>query len=450
MNHLEAWSHWVAGAPPITAAPALARATDAVIDTVACILSSRHEQVVTNVARTVTAQGRCTVVGAGRCDAEAAALLNGTAAHAQDFDDYHAPSVAHVSAVLVPTALAEAEMLAAGGRRMLDAYIVGLQVMAVLGRLMNMGHYLAGWHATSTLGAVGAAAVAARLRSLTATQCGWALSLATSMASGFRCQIGSMAKPLHAGLAAQAGIRAAALAQAGVTASSTAFDGPCGALALWNAADPVAPPVPTAVDAAGLSIDVDGLVVKQYPCCGYIARLVDAAIDIAQRADFAVDRVGQVRLSVPERHLQVVQYHRPEDALQARFSYPFCIAAALAQAAVTNASFSRQNIRQPEIQQLLPRITVTGYAVDPAIPDSAAQIPDHIAVEMTDGSVIDMTVEQPLGSPGKPLTTDALLHKLFANNPCPEIAARQAPLTEQLVGLAQLDDIRQLTALLAG
>src|SRR5690606_852739 len=136
-----------------------------------------------------------------------AALVNGAAAHALDFDDNFDPAKAHASAVLVPAILALAEGRAGeppiSGFAMLDAYIVGLQIMGRTGQGVNPYHRDRGWHATATLGAIGAAAACARLLRLSAGQAAHALSLATSMASGSMAQFGTMAKPLHAGLAAK-------------------------------------------------------------------------------------------------------------------------------------------------------------------------------------------------------------------------------------------------------
>lgn len=449
MNALEKLAAWMATAEPVDAPLALARAGDAVIDTLACVLSSKDEEVVASVAATVTANvnAPCTLPGLPCAEAADAALVNGTAAHAQDFDDYHSPSVAHASAVLVPAVVAVAECLDAGGRRVLDAYVVGLQAMAVLGNLLNMDHYLHGWHATSTVGTVGAAAACARLYGLDAARCEAALSLATSMGGGFLCQAGFMAKPLHAGLAAQGGSRAASLARAGVTASADAFDGPRGALRLWTSAQH-RPPAAAATDFSKYSIETDGLCVKPYPCCGYVTRSVDAALAVAGRDDFCADEIKAVHLSVPDRHLEVVSYHAPANVLQARFSFPFCIAAALVRGRLAAASFSPQNLADPAVRKLMTRITLEGYPADPAIADGSAQIPDTLSVEFNDGRTLTKTVGQPRGSPAHPFGTGTLLAKLWENNRHREIHERRQSLDEKLLRLAELNSIREVTALL--
>ena len=141
-----------------------------------------------------------------------------------DFDDYDLASVSHPSAVLVPALIALGEERCASGSEILDAYIVGLEVIARVGMAVNMSHYALGWHATATIGAIGAAAACARIMNLNAEEIANAISLATSMASGYKSQFGTMAKPVHAGLAAKSGVIAAAMGAAGITASSDTLD----------------------------------------------------------------------------------------------------------------------------------------------------------------------------------------------------------------------------------
>src|SRR4051812_42815269 len=183
--------------------------------------------------------GRCGVFGTSlRRSAADAALTNGTAAHALDYDDMCFVSLAHPSAPLVAAALAAAEVAGAPGRAVLDAYIVGFELEGRLGRAMNPRHYQRGWHCTATLGTIGAAAAASRLLGLDVGATGHALAIAASEASGLKENFGTMVKPLHAGLAARNGVVAAQLARAGMTASAAAIDGPQGFLAALDSERP--------------------------------------------------------------------------------------------------------------------------------------------------------------------------------------------------------------------
>src|SRR5690606_570811 len=157
-----------------------------------------------------------------------AALVNGTAAHALDFDDNFDPAKAHATAVLAPAILALAEQEDASGAACLDAYIAGLQILGRVGQGLNPYHRNRGWHATATVGAVGAAAACARLLGLDARQAAYALSISTSMSAGFMSQFGTMTKPIHAGLAAKAGVIAASVAKNGIDAGMGTLDGRTG------------------------------------------------------------------------------------------------------------------------------------------------------------------------------------------------------------------------------
>ena len=201
-------ARWITGSPLDQNSVATQRARVAVQDTVACMLAGSSKSVTQRVAQSIEGlgSGPCTTVSGASLAAPWAAMLNGTAAHALDFDDYDFPAASHPSAVLVPAAFALAEELGASGADVLDAYVVGYETMACIGKSVNMAHYERGWHSTATLGALGATAACARLMKLDTDNCASALSIATSLAAGFKAQFGTMTKPLHAGLAAKNGV----------------------------------------------------------------------------------------------------------------------------------------------------------------------------------------------------------------------------------------------------
>src|SRR5437870_4876807 len=198
--------------PPVEA---LRRAAIAVCDTVGVILAGVAEPASNILRRTITGEcrGPCHLLGtADRTSAAEAALANGVAAHAHDYDDMCFVSMAHPSCALVPAALAAAELAGASGRAVLDAYIVGFEIECRLGLVMNLRHYHErGWHCTSSIGPLGAAASAARLPGLNQMESVHALGIAASLACGVKENLGSMVKPLHAGMAARNGVMAARL-----------------------------------------------------------------------------------------------------------------------------------------------------------------------------------------------------------------------------------------------
>ena len=210
---------------------AVERAENAFLDTLGCIIVGAHTDHALLAYRAAAGFGEGTAPVHGTettLPPPWAAMVNGVSAHACDFDDYTLAANDHASAVLVPAVLAAAEMADGDvpGPCLLDAYLVGLEIIMRVGALVNMGHYNLGWHTTSTIDGFGATAAVCRLWGLNARDTAAALSLTTSMGAGYVSQFGTFAKPLHAGLSAKTRIVAAGLGRAGATACPAALDGP--------------------------------------------------------------------------------------------------------------------------------------------------------------------------------------------------------------------------------
>jgi 2-methylcitrate dehydratase PrpD len=182
------WGHSASAFSPL----ARRRAIDAIADTIGCIVAGVDDFSTRAMRRAVGAQisasGESPVIGGGRAPAAIAALANGTAAHALDYDDNFHPAISHASAVLVPALLAAASSMNINGRALVDAYLVGLEAQAAIGIGVNPSHYTVGWHSTSTCGAIGTAAGVSRLIGLDAATMARAMSMAVSLASGIKGQ----------------------------------------------------------------------------------------------------------------------------------------------------------------------------------------------------------------------------------------------------------------------
>src|SRR5215475_2111214 len=218
-------------------------------------------------ARRNAGGGAATVWGQGfHTSAHDTALVNGTAAHALDYDDVTWGLIGHPSVSLVPATFALGELIDASGRDVLHSYMVGFEVMAKLGRTTQPRHSLdGGWHATGSIGAFGATAACCKLLGLDADQTARALGIVYSMTSGNVSNFGTMCKPMHAGLAARNAVQAAMWAKAGFTSLPHPFDGPRSFHEVYSRGLP-ADMTPLAELGKLYELVVRGVVIKPYPC----------------------------------------------------------------------------------------------------------------------------------------------------------------------------------------
>ena len=437
---------WCATTPHSWPEPAREAVRRAFVDTIATILAGRHEPC-TVAAREAVAQwgtGPCFTAGGTRLAAPWAALVNGTAAHALDYDDVQEPALNHPSAGLVPALLALAEATGKSADACIDAYIVGFEVMARLGAAMNQIHYQRGWHTTLSLGSPAIAAACARMMGLDAEKTAMAISLATSMAGGSKRQFGTMAKPLHAGLAAKNGLVAAQLAASGLEAIAEPLDGRWGYQEMM--AGETAPGLAYLVADLGGDCAVlrHGIWAKYYPCCASTHRPVDALLSLKLRPE----EVIRVETLVSEIAVANLRYRVPASVAEARFSLPYCLAAALHDGPLTPRSFTPEAIARPQVLDVLNR---TEMQLDPAQPASRA-IADAVEtgivrVFLKDGSVREARSVTPHGHPRDPLTSTELGNKFLA---CAEAGGMAPQTADEALGLlARFASLNSPAALMA-
>lgn len=371
-----------------------------------------------------------------------AALVNGAFAHALDYDDVSYSMRGHPSAPLLPAALAAAETAVAGGRDLILAFVLGVEVEGKLGRLMGGRHYALGWHPTSTLGTLGAAAAGARLLGLDRERTQAALGIAASMACGLRANFGTMTKPLHAGLAARNGLQAAQLAAEGFTAAAEALEGEEGFLAAFLGGQ-----APESPDLGPLGnpyeIVSPGLGQKLYPCCYATHRAVDAALELAQGIDAA--EVAAVRARVSRGTLMPLLRGRPRTGLEGKFSLEYCLAAALLDGAVRIGSFSDEAVRRREAIRLM---EATEVMEDETPLPNPLNSWAEVSLTLRDGGSRTLRVEVPKGDPRRPLAWQELAAKFedcAGTVLSPDRVRRALDLLERL---EELPDVRALTACL--
>ena len=437
-------AEFVVSATPPDAARATA--TRALLDTIGVILAGASEPAARIVQRVVAGEGpgACRILGTSLTVSTAnAALANGTAAHAHDFDDMCFVSLAHPSAPLVAAALAGAEAAHAPGAALLDAYVVGFEIEGRLGRAMNPRHYQRGWHCTSTIGTLGATAAVCRLRSLDRVATNHAFAIAASEASGLKENFGSMVKPLHAGLAARSAILAADLAAAGMTASLSAIDGPQGFLAAFDSATLTLDELVADLGSRWEILET-GITVKLYPSCAATHPALDAVLDLRRAGGFHAADVTSVDVGVDPITPTVLLYEAPANALEAKFSMPFCLAAAIVDGRVGLDTFDDARVHDPAIAEMRRRIVMR---VDATLDTSAPPLTQaRVAVRLRDGRTLTAAANGARGYHERPASEQELAEKFRG---CASRALDASAVTDLLHAIrnaVDVSDVNELTA----
>lgn len=325
-----------------------------------------------------------------------AALVNGYIGHALDNDDTLGTLRGHPSTVVLPALFAIAEARRASARQLLEAYVVGVEAAGKAGQAIGHLHYELGFHNTATLGTIGAAAAAAFLLKLDAAAVANAVGLAATQSGGLRSQFGSRGKPLHAGVAARAGLLAALLAEAGFEGSPDALDGPNGFLQAFGggASDPE-----TALKSWGSPWQIvsPGLKFKAYPCCSATHSTADVLLQWHAQYGLAAERIESVTISFPPGGDAALVVKEPKTGYDGRFSIEYVVAASLADGKLGIDTFAAAPIR-PDIARLLQRVErrIDATAV-PVSVDPAARFTD-IELRTTDGTVLSHRATSSSGS----------------------------------------------------
>jgi len=370
---------------------AAAIAKSGFIDTIATMIAGRDEPVVRIVREFVSqkksaAREARIVPGNTLASGADAALINGTAAHALDYDDVALGG--HPSAALVPAVLAEGDHLGISGARAVTAYLVGYEVWAELFAREPEAYHVKGWHPTAVFGTVGAAAAAAHLHRLSPEQAQHALALAASMASGLVSNFGTMTKPLHAGRAASCGIEAVRLAKAGLTAAPDTLEHHAGFLAALSPGGKVDRASAVAGLGQALRILDTGLSVKKYPICYATHRVIDGVLDLATAHDLKPAQVNAVHATVGAAQASMLRNHAPVTGLEAKFSLEFAVASALVARSVGRRELSDEFVGRREVRDAMTKVTTA--TVDTHCPvEPIFAYTDRVVIELADGRKLD-------------------------------------------------------------
>jgi len=350
----------------------------------------------------------------------------------------------HPSAPVLSAALAAGELALADGRALVHAFLLGFEVETAMAEVMNPPHYEKGFHATGTLGTMGAAAAAARLLGLDAEQTRTALAIAASQASGLKENFGTMTKPFHAGHAARSGVLSALLAREGFTASEQAIEGPQGYFAVLGAGKRDE----QALESLGAPWKIleTGVAVKPYPSCACTHSIIDSALELRRTHNITPEQVAEVTVGVNAAVPRILIHSNPRSGLEAKFSGEFSAAAALCEGRVGIATFRDDKTDDPAIAGLMKRVRMV---VDPAIPgDLERHVWTRVTVRLRDGREVAIAPRAVPGHPGLPLSMDQLREKF---RDCARVVLpedRVESVRQMVEGLDSCPDLRSLTAIL--
>lgn len=390
---------------------AITLARDAFTDTVGVIMAGVPEPVVRIVHEEISAgpapkQARACLSSLWVSAADAA-LINGTAAHAHDFDDQ--ALTGHPSAILVPAILAEAERLGSSGEDMVTAYLAGYEVWAdLVGRSRN--YHAKGWHPTSVFGSVSAAAAVAVLQRLPAECASAALAISASHASGLAVNFGTMTKPYHAGMAARNGLFSSHLASRGATSSTVAFEHRRGFITAFAPTDQADWDSPTKVGKEWQLLS-HRLCVKRYPTCYFMHRSFDATAKMLEGTKVAPGDVEEITVTMNRGQAAVLVNERPQTGNEARFSEQFAMAAAVILGKMGIEELRDHVVQRPDIQAFFPKVKLA--AVDEYDERDPAHSPsERVVIRLKNGGTLDTgEIKTVRGHAFDPLTTDELWQK---------------------------------------
>jgi len=431
--------------------PAIHWAKVGILDTVGVTLAGAREDC-TRIVEGVAGRGAgpSLIFGGKRRTAPLeAALVNGTAAHALDYDDCNNTLGGHPSVPILPALFAIADETGASGHDFLAAYVAGFETECKIALGVHFYHYTKGWHPTATLGVFGAAAACSKLMKLSDEQTATALSIAASLASGIKANFGTMVKPLHIGHCTRNGMFAALLARDGFAAGDRVFEHKQGFFNVFNGEGNY--DAAKILPAWGEPLDIvkPGIAIKQYPCCGSTHSALDAMLKLAREHKPAAEDIERVDVWTHARRLEHTNRPEPKSDLDAKFSVQYCMARALLERRISIEHFEASAYEAPAVRKLLPRVHAAPY--------TTAQFPadNHFGAEvrvaLRGGKSLSARMDEPFGRTSDNPLPAGLLKEKFEN-----CAARALPrervsaLYSAIQGFENLRDVREVTAIIAG
>ncbi len=401
------------------------------------------------------AGGTSTVIGSSlRLPARFAAFANGTAIHADDYDDTQLAVakdrvyglLTHPTAPVLPAVLAVAERDGRSGKDLMTAYHVGVEVECKIAEAINPRHYQDGFHSTATCGTFGAAAGLAKLEGFSPGLAGTALGIAGSLSAGLRENFGTMMKPFHAGRAAESGVLAAEFAGLGFTATPHILEAPRGFFrAAGGGYDEAA--IRGKLGNPWTFMD-PGISIKPHPSGSLTHPGMTLMLSLIKEHDIRPEQVARVKVGTNQNMPNALIHHRPTTELQAKFSMEFCMAILLLQRKAGLPEFTDEVVNRPDVQAMIQKVE---FGVHPEAEAAGYdKMTTIIEIGLTDGRTISGRADFGKGSPANPMTYEEVADKFrecasFSRWP----RAKAEQVVEMVWELENLRDVRELTALLS-
>jgi 2-methylcitrate dehydratase PrpD len=388
------------------------------------------------------------LVYADKVPAPAAAFANSILIHSNDYDDTHGRTATHANVTALPAALSIAEKMGSTGKEFITAVILGVDVTCRLALASNLFH---GWHNTATVGIFGATAAASKILGLNEAQMVNAMGIAYSQAAGNRQgrQDGALTKRLQPAFSTRAGVTAAFLAQRGVTGARNVIQGEWGFFRLYHDASRKFEPDKWAEvlkEGLGERFEVVNLGIKPYPCVRCSHAAIDGALGLATQRNIEAREIEDVTIYTNQRVIDTAGSPfeiRTDPLVDAQFSIPYTVAAALIRKKINLDTFEEKTIRDPDIGKLAASVKVV---LDPGFKESVGvEGPIKIRIKMKDGSALEQRVEFASGHSQNPLTEEQFSEKF---RDCLKHAAKPISLKKiekTFSMLAEIDEVNNIS-----
>lgn len=422
----------------------------AVIDTIGVALAGAATDTARIPIRAIPlAPGPCQIIGRPlTCDPLNAALLNGTAAHALDFDDMTENMMGHPSVAILPPLLALAGVTPTSGDDLLRAYLVGFETAGKIGRAVTYAHHDKGWHGTSTLGIFAAIAAGAKLLAFDTPTTAAALAIVTSMSSGLRANFGTMTKPLHAGHAGRSALFALFAAREGFSANRRAFENTQGFFDVFLGPGTAKAKLALEKWFQPPEILDPGLCLKLYPSGAHTHPFIEMTRELLGRHQLRLSDIERIDVLAEQSRHEHINRPDPESALEAKWSVHYLIARTLTDGWPKLKHFTDQAVHDPHIREVMRRVEA---APDPALDRSwADKYGGTVIITTTGGLQHRARIEHMIArGPDNPMRDDELESK-FLDCASPSLGPPQAKsLFDALAHLRSAPDITELLAMTA-